>query len=171
MSDSSRRQRVIRRQFRRVRGPGDSCFQGEMCQTVPWTTLKQHRLGGSSPQVPRALELGRLFLLCPCPVTSQLRGPAGQGHSGRQDQCSLPGYVETISVGRINSQLPIQGLLSKKGTRNSGPADPGTLSHQLTASLGNLCLRRNELWTPSPQLSSLSAMCRNYFSKAGPQIL
>lgn len=39
LPDSSRREWVIRRQLRRVRGPGDSCFQREMCQTVPWPCL------------------------------------------------------------------------------------------------------------------------------------
>lgn len=39
LSDSSWRQRVIRRQLRRMRGPGDSCFQREMCQTVPSPNL------------------------------------------------------------------------------------------------------------------------------------
>lgn len=39
LSDSSWRQRVIRRQLRWMRGPGDSCFQREMCQIVPSPNL------------------------------------------------------------------------------------------------------------------------------------
>lgn len=43
LSDSSRRQWIIWRQLRWMRGPGDSCFQRKMCQTLPWpycNTLK-----------------------------------------------------------------------------------------------------------------------------------
>lgn len=54
LSDSSWRQRVIRRQLRWMRGPGDSCFQRETCQIVPsLPTFITHITSNRSPPPPR----------------------------------------------------------------------------------------------------------------------